>query len=257
MGEDSPSLLTRSIVPFWGVFGVASILANGLRRVLPLALEPFRMGEPLTPVLLCSYVGFGAFMAYAEGYRGFYCKFSPNVVLRSLELRSTEAGVLKRVLAPLYCMELFGAPFFRVMSSWCWTISIMAFVIGVKRMPPKARSVIDAGVVTGLSLGITSLFYHYFRYVLVGKVPIREPAGDAEKRMSLCPVTLISTVMTRVVHTFVGVVFGRERLEQMKQQEMSKSFLMTCPISGKEGTSEQSCPISRFMQANTQDDKDK
>eukprot|EP00413_Alexandrium_margalefii_P022803 CAMPEP_0204573366 /NCGR_PEP_ID=MMETSP0661-20131031/39984_1 /ASSEMBLY_ACC=CAM_ASM_000606 /TAXON_ID=109239 /ORGANISM="Alexandrium margalefi, Strain AMGDE01CS-322" /LENGTH=105 /DNA_ID=CAMNT_0051581785 /DNA_START=64 /DNA_END=378 /DNA_ORIENTATION=- len=99
-GEDAaPRQAPGPFLQLWGVLGVAAFLGNGLRRVLPLALEPLQGGGPEMPKpFWAAYAGFSAFMAYAEGYRGFHQRFSPSAVRRSLTLHTEEAGLLGRAL---------------------------------------------------------------------------------------------------------------------------------------------------------------
>mmetsp|Transcript_171005 Transcript_171005/g.547989 ORF Transcript_171005/g.547989 Transcript_171005/m.547989 type:complete len:279 (-) Transcript_171005:45-881(-) len=239
--------VARGVVSFWGVLGVVAFLMNGFRRVLPVALEPLRSGQPLPPSLGFAYAGFGMFMAYVEGYRGFHLKFSPNVVARALTLTSPRAGVWSRIFAPLYCMELFGSAPGRVVSSWSFVSSIMLLVAAVKRLPPKTRAVVDGGVCTGMSIGILSLFYHYLNLVVFGVLPpIQLEHSKASGTISLCPVTLLSTTLSAVVKVFVGTLLGKEALERFQQRPIGKA-LMKCPISGKDGASEAECPMAKFM----------
>lgn len=210
--DDQPFSLGHGVVQLWGVMGVAAFLGNGARRVLPIALEPMRSDTAYPGSYWCAYFGFAAFMAYAEGYCGFHCKFSPNVVTRSTTLRTERAGILGRFFAPLYCMELFSAPAHRIGSAWSFLSAIVLVVAGVKRLPPKPRAVVDAGVVTGLSVGIMSLFYHYMNLTLMGVAPPSDSdalgADDDSKavRISYCPVTLLSKLITGVVLVPVSMV---------------------------------------------------
>jgi len=49
----------------WGVLGVIYILFNGVKRLVPIALEPFTKGD-FTTTNWVAYGTFVAFMAYAE-----------------------------------------------------------------------------------------------------------------------------------------------------------------------------------------------
>lgn len=53
---------------FWGVIGILAVLGNAVKRLLPIALEPFKQGD-FTPLLWAQYGLFALFMAYAEGYK--------------------------------------------------------------------------------------------------------------------------------------------------------------------------------------------
>merc|ERR1712039_185660 len=103
-----------------------------------------------------------------------------------------------------YCMELFNAAPHRVGSAWSFLSAIVFVVAGVKRLPPKPRAVVDAGVVTGLSVGIMSLFYHYLNLKLMGVLPPTEEAlGTSDDptvtRISYCPVTFLARCISGVV----------------------------------------------------------
>lgn len=225
----STSSLCNGMLELWGVIGVAAILGNGARRVLPVAMEPLRSGEKLSRSFWSVYVGFSMFMAYAEGYQGFHRKFSPNVVDRALTLRTQ--GVLPRIFAPLYCMELFGAPAHRVGRAWSLVSAITLVVAAVKRMPPKARAIVDAGVVTGLSVGVMSLLYHYSNAALLGISPPSDgnpssASDDTDEKkvpllLRLCPVTFISNVVHRVLGGSASAVLGKPMTQPQEEQEVT------------------------------------
>lgn len=233
------------LLQVWGVFGVVAVLGNGLRRVLPIALEPFRTDTEMPRAFWVSYAGFSAFMAYAEGYWGFHRKFSPNVVRRSLTLHTDQAGILGRVLAPMYCMELFRAAPGRARASWSFISAITLVVALVKRLPPRPRAVVDAGVCTGLSFGIASLLLHYLNYVTLGIQPPEPPEAEGT-RLSLCPVTTLGAV--------VGKVLGWTLGEEAAASSDSIAKMLKCPFSGKEDTSADACPASKFFASPTSPD---
>jgi len=114
------------------------------------------------------------FFAYAEGYKGFHLKFSPLVVKRSFTLVIGTAqgnNPFNFLLAPLYSMGLWGATKKRMKVSWMMTIGISAIVALVKRLPPVSRCIVDAGVCVGLTIGATSIFYHFMSAMVTGKLP--------------------------------------------------------------------------------------
>lgn len=41
----------------------------------------------------------------------------------------------------------------------------------VKRLPPVSRCIVDAGVCVGLTIGATSIFYHFMSAMVTGKLP--------------------------------------------------------------------------------------
>jgi hypothetical protein len=75
----------------WGVVGVAYILFNPIKRLLPIAIKPFEaagaagavgVGEEFVlsmPFGWAAYAAFACFMGYTEGYKAFQKKFSPMV----------------------------------------------------------------------------------------------------------------------------------------------------------------------------------
>jgi len=144
---------------FWGTFGVVYILAKAIKRVLPIALEPFngKGAHPLSRLQLVAYVITCLFFAYAEGYKGFQCKFSPLVVKRSQTLKSGSSSIIEFLLAPLYSMGLFHATKKRMIVSWSITTGVAVIVALVKKLPYPWRNIIDAGVVAGLGYGSISI----------------------------------------------------------------------------------------------------
>lgn len=102
--------------------------------------------------------------AYAEGYKGFQKKFSPLVVKRSLGV----SGIVNTLLAPVYSMGLIHATKKRLITSWCVTLGVTALVVIVKKLPPIARCILDAGVVVGLTYGSLSILWLYLQHLFGG-----------------------------------------------------------------------------------------
>lgn len=163
-----------SFSSLWGVVGVLAVLGNAIRRLLPIALEPFKLGN-FTPLLWAQYVGFSLFMAYAEGYKGFHLKFSPLVVRRAYTLGRKSPWYHKLFAAP-YSMGLFHASRKRQVVSWGLAIGIFGLIKLVKGLAYPYRSIVDAGVVVGLSMGATSIAGHYGASLFGGKLPDIDPA---------------------------------------------------------------------------------
>ncbi|KAG5181885.1 hypothetical protein JKP88DRAFT_204036 [Tribonema minus] len=162
-----PSAPARSSFGFasaWGVLSVLSILAGALRRLVPIALQPFKAGD-LSYGHWALYMSFVALMAYVEGHKAFQKKFSPMVVQRALTLDQarTSFGPLRIILAGPYCMGLFYATRKRKIVSWTLYISVIALVTVVRQLPYPWRSIIDAGVVAGLSWGASAILYFWVR----------------------------------------------------------------------------------------------
>ena len=113
------------------------------------------LAHPLGPREWAALVAWCAFMAVAEGYRGFQLRFSPMVVARAATLRG--APPLHQALAPVYCMGLFHATRRRLAVSWGLVIGIVVLIVLVGGLPQPWRGIVDAGVVVGLSWGAASL----------------------------------------------------------------------------------------------------
>lgn len=138
------------------------------------------------------YGGFSVLMAYAEGFKGFQKKFSPLVVKRALTLDAPadstgggggrrRAGPLRILLAGPYSMGLFHATKKRKTVSWGLTTGVLCLVQLVKRLPYPWRSIVDAGVVVGLSYGTLSICAIWAR-ALMGRAPAIDPALPEEKK---------------------------------------------------------------------------
>jgi hypothetical protein len=173
------------LASFWGASGVAYILIKAIKRVLPIALEPFSKADgivPLTNFQLSSYILTCLFFAYAEGYKGFQLKFSPLVVARSFTLKPKSSPIHHLLLAPLYSMGLFYATKKRMIVSWCVTIGVATIVAAVKRMPYPWRNIVDAGVVVGLSWGTISILGGYIISLLTAIAPIGVDPAMPERK---------------------------------------------------------------------------
>lgn len=168
-----------SLSALWGVVGVVAVLGNAIRRLLPIALEPFTKTAAFTPLHWAQYVGFALVMAYAEGYKGFQLKFSPLVVKRALTL-GPNSPLHHKVLAAPYSMGLFHASKKRQIVSWTLALGIVALVKAVKTLAFPYRSIVDAGVVVGLSWGTASIAGIYVQ-ALRGDVPGIDPAMPEKK----------------------------------------------------------------------------
>lgn len=159
---------------FWGVLGVLAVVGNALRRLVPIALEPFKQGN-FGPLLWVQYVGFALFMAYAEGFKGFQKKFSPLVVRRAYSL-GPNSPFLHKLFAPIYSMGFFHSSRKRKIISWSLTIGVAVLIKLVKTLQYPYRSIIDAGVVVGLSWGCLATAAIYVKALITGKIPDIDPA---------------------------------------------------------------------------------
>jgi hypothetical protein len=162
----------KNLLATWGVAQVISILANAIRRLFPIAIEPFIQKE-MKIYHWVMYAGWFIIMLYSEGYKAFQQKFSPLVVKRAYTLYENPS-VMNYLLAGPYSMGLFGATKKRMSVTWSITIGVFAIVGIVKKLPYPYRSIIDAGVVGGLSYGMTSTLVYLIRG-MCGKVPDIDP----------------------------------------------------------------------------------
>lgn len=144
---------------FWGIGGVLLLLCFAIYRLVPLAFELASL--PLTLLQWAALLFSIVYMAWAEGYKGFHQGFAPRVVRRAHYLHSNPR--LRHVLlAPLFCMGYIHATPRRRLLSIGLTLMIICFVLIARMLPQPWRGIVDAGVVTGLVLGIASIFYFLF-----------------------------------------------------------------------------------------------
>lgn len=180
------NLTTGKVVSsLWGSLGVVYILVKAIKRVVPIALEPFRsegVVAPLTRYQLGAYIVTCLWFAYVEGYKGFQMKFSPLVVSRSFTLQPSTSPLHHILFAPLYSMGLFHATKKRLIVSWCVSIGVTGIVAAVKRLPYPWRNIVDAGVAVGLSWGTISIMGGYIISLVTGIAPIDvDPALPLKK----------------------------------------------------------------------------
>jgi hypothetical protein len=140
----------------WGIGGVLFLLAFAIVRLAPMALDlnNFYLSGLQWAILIL----FVAYMAYAEGYKGFHKSFAPRVIVRANYL-SQNPRILHVILAPLFCMGYFHATRKLMIMSIGLTVMIIVLVLGVRMLPQPWRGIIDAGVVVGLMMGISSIIY--------------------------------------------------------------------------------------------------
>ena len=163
-----------TLTSLYAVLGFVSIVANAMKRLVPIALEPFRSTTdtlstnlPLTPVQIISYVIMCTMMLYVEGYKGFQKKFSPMFIARAATLQKTSPWYHK-VLAPFYSMGLFHATKKRKIVSWSLMIGVSILIGLVKRLSYPYRSIVDGGVIVGLGYGTLSIIFIYLKQMVVG-----------------------------------------------------------------------------------------
>lgn len=147
--------IRRKIGAAWGIVGVTLIIGSAVLRVLPHAIDAFRVGlNPLEWVVLVLWV---ALMLFGEGYRGFQKQFSPRVAARMWHL-ANHGRSLDVWLAPLYCVGYYHASRRRIISSWSLTAGVTLLIIIVIHFAQPWRGIIDCGVVLGLLYGLICIY---------------------------------------------------------------------------------------------------
>lgn len=162
----------KTLTSFWATSGVVYILMKAVKRVLPIAMEPFQngVGAPLTTFQLGAYIVTCLYFAYVEGYKGFQLKFAPLVVTRSFTIQPKLSSIHHTLFAPFYAMGLFHATKKRKIISWSVSIGVAGIVALVKKFPYPWRNIVDAGVVVGLSWGTLCIVAGYVKALLKGGV---------------------------------------------------------------------------------------
>ena len=145
----------RNVLGVWGVVQVVLILANAIKRLYPIAVQPF-VQKDMLPYQWALYALWSVYMGYAEGYKAFQLKFSPMVVQRAFLIHQNP-NIFNCLLAGPYCMGLFGASRKRMIVGWCVTAGVFSLTLFVKKLPYPYRAIVDAGVVVGLSYGTLSI----------------------------------------------------------------------------------------------------
>lgn len=148
--------LARLGGPFglWGISGVIAVLGYAIVRLWPIAVEA--LSGVLGPLEWSGLAGSVAGLWYYEGVRAFQRAFSPRVVARAATL-SGPAPLLRRLLAPAFCMGLIDATRKRLIVSWVTVSGVALLVIGVRMLPQPWRGIIDAGVIVALAWGCLAL----------------------------------------------------------------------------------------------------
>jgi len=140
----------------WGIGGILLLLTFAVVRLSPMAFELAAL--ELQPLHGAALVFSVLYMSYAEGYKGFHRGFAPRVVARASYL-SEHPRPLHVLLAPAFCMGYIHATRRRKLLSFGLTSMIVCFVLIVRMLPQPWRGIVDAGVVTGLVVGIGSILY--------------------------------------------------------------------------------------------------
>jgi hypothetical protein len=184
-GSTSTGKAYNIIASLWAAGGVVMILGKSIKRILPIALEPFgpNASAPLSNFQLSSYVAMCLWFAYVEGYKGFQLKFSPLVVARAQTLQPLNGTPIHHILfGPFYAMGLFHATKKRKIVSWSVSLGVGLIVAAVKRLAYPWRNIIDAGVIVGLSWGSLSIMIQWIKAALLGQKLAMDPALPEGKK---------------------------------------------------------------------------
>ena len=171
--------LRQSLLGSWGILQVVAILGNALKRLIPIALQPFQR-QDLLPYQWITLLSWFFFMVYTEGYKAFHLKFSPLVVKRAFKIVDN-ASFMNILLSGPFSMGLFGATKKRMIISWSISLGVLVLVKLVKELPYPWRSIVDAGVVGGLGVGSLSIIFHTFKVFFTKKFP------DIDDEIPPCP----------------------------------------------------------------------
>jgi hypothetical protein len=170
----------RALGVVWGVAGIGAVLLYAATSLGSYAVQALAAGlGPLHWLLLAVNT---AFMAWAEGYRGFQLRFSPRVAARALDLYEHPTG-LRLLLAPLFCVGYFGATARLQRTVWLGTGLILLAVLAFNRLDQPWRGILDAGVMVGLMWGTASLAWATWatfrgrRALVAAEVPAEAPAA--------------------------------------------------------------------------------
>ncbi len=132
------------------------LLVFAVYRLTPMAMALENI--PLDLMHWAALIFSVLYMAYAEGYKGFHLGFAPRVVSRANYLRQ-HPRISHILFAPIFCMGYIYATRKRKIVSYGLSAMIVCFVLITRLLPQPWRGIVDAGVVTGLAIGIASILY--------------------------------------------------------------------------------------------------
>ncbi len=148
------SILVKALAVVWAVVGVLAMLIFAVCRLSVYAettlSSELTILQGVLLILSCS------FMAYSEGYKGFYLSFSPRFAAR-VKYVYKEGSAIQMLLSPLFCFGYFGTTRAKQAVAIILTTVLVSLVVFMRYVPQPWRGIIDAGVVVGLSLGILSI----------------------------------------------------------------------------------------------------
>ncbi len=153
----------------WAVFGFSWVLLDAILRLGILAWRGLSAGlEPLQWLCLIIFI---VFMGYTEGYRGFQKMYAPRTAARAYYLFN-HPSLWSGLLAPLFCMGFFRATRRPLLVAWVGTALIVALIVSLQFLPDPWRSIVDAGVVVGLTWGLAAFLRDVIRAFGSGQYPV-------------------------------------------------------------------------------------
>ena len=173
----------RKLAAIWGVSGIFILLTSAMYRLSIVSIEAFTNDYTFEWYHWLILVAIIPFMIYSEGYKGFQKAFSPRVLARAIYLKQ-HANPIQGLLAPFFCMAYFHSTKKRMLTSWCLTMAIIAFIVIIKFLPQPIRGVIDVGVLCGLGYGIITLIYFSFKAVQSDNFNISPELPDTANSMA-------------------------------------------------------------------------
>jgi hypothetical protein len=176
MPAPAPHTFKQIFVFAWGVLGVIVVVGEAAARLLRFAYETLAK-QQLGTTEWAFFAAFLAFILYTEGYRGFQKRFSPRTVARAVHL-AHNPRLLPVLLAPIYCMALFGATRRRLVASWLLVAGIVTLIILVRYLPSTYRALVDAGVGCALVWGMASIVVYAVLALRGRPMPVAHDVPD-------------------------------------------------------------------------------
>ena len=171
----------QKLAAVWGVTGIVLLLSTAIFRLSQVALQAFNGEYELLWYHWLFMLVFSIFMLYSEGYKGFQKAFAPRVAARAKFL-SQNANLIQTFLAPLFCMAYFHTTKKRQIVSITLTLVIIGFIMLVCLVPPLYRSMIDAGVVLGLSYGVIAVLAFVLKAFTSSEFDVSPELPEAENQ---------------------------------------------------------------------------
>ncbi len=178
MNASKKASLAGKLTATWAVVGITLLLTQALYRLYPMVDNMLK--EPLQWWHWALIVCWMGFMGYSEGYKGFQKAFSPRFGARARWLKYYPGGVLRTVLAPLFCMGFFGATKKRKIVAWVLNIGIVFIILIIRQLYQPWRGIIDTGVLLGLSWGLLSVLYFCYRSLVLDEAVVNPEVSDLE-----------------------------------------------------------------------------